>query len=241
MSPAVPDRYRGVWARTLLQTPAARDDSSWVRWLQTAHWHGDLRVPVGAAPARQQGFSGITTVEAGETGEVCAWHREVDFQPPRPDPDAGHVVFEGPDRLIETGVHADYLEVWQRLPDSSGRFIVLETDTRCRLLVAGAWAMRVRPRRAAWPADLAAADTLHDLVLRHPAQAPGWLDFEISFGRLAAGRWTIEQSTLPALRGTELACSIHRVSEGAAELRDAAGGSTWRVAEWISGDADIVN
>lgn len=42
---AVASAYQGVWARTLLETPAGRDTTSWVRWVQTGHWHGGLSEP----------------------------------------------------------------------------------------------------------------------------------------------------------------------------------------------------
>jgi hypothetical protein len=95
---SVPDRYRGVWSRTLLQTPSLRDGHTIVRWLQTSLWHADLRVPVrarlaagdagdhageAARLALQQGFCGVTEVELSHGEEVCAWHRRVDFQPTR--------------------------------------------------------------------------------------------------------------------------------------------------------------
>ena len=65
----VPERYHGVWVRTLLETPEGRDTTTWVRWLQTSQWHADLRVPAGPRPqpspaglAQQQGFCGITQI-----------------------------------------------------------------------------------------------------------------------------------------------------------------------------------
>jgi hypothetical protein len=236
----VPERYRGVWVRSLLTTPTSRDDTTFVRWLQTSRWHADLRVPPEARPDRlalQQGFCGVTTVEVNDGAEVCRWHRRLDFQPPGPHPDAGHIVFEGTERLIETGVHADYLEVWERLPGSTGRFAVLEASqgqAPSMLLVSGEFAMRVRPRHAAWPSDTTTADTLRDLVQRHPAAAPALLDFEISFGRLAQGRLHIAQSSLPALEGSDEACRIERVADDAAVMHGPAGTTPWRVLEWSS-------
>ncbi len=234
----VPDHYRGVWVRTLLTTPSSRDDTTFVRWLQTSRWHADLRVPLAARPddlALQQGFCGVTTVEVNDGAEVCRWHRRLDFQPPGPHPDAGRIDFDGSERLIETGVHADYLEVWERLPGSTGRFAMLEaadSTAPSMLLVSGEFAMRVRPRRAAWPGDTTTADTLRDLVRRHPEAAPALLDFEISFGRLAQGRLSIEQSSLPALEGSDEACRIERVSDDAAVMHGPVGATHWRVLEW---------
>ena len=44
----VPPAYRGVWMRTLLETPEGIDDTAFVRWMQLSHWHADLRVPLAA-------------------------------------------------------------------------------------------------------------------------------------------------------------------------------------------------
>jgi len=234
VSAAVPDRYRGVWMRTLLETPGRREDSTYVRWLQTSRWHADLRVPPAARIAAsqlalQQGFCGVTTVEMIGGTEVCRWHRRVDFQPPGPFPDAGRIVFDGPDRLVETGIHNTYLEVWERLPGSAGRFVVLEAEG-AKLLVAGTHAMRVRPRGMAWPADTSVADTLADLQRRHPHA--GLLDFEISFARLEGGRLAIERSTLPELEGTVEACAIRRRADDEAVVQGPTGDVRWCVLEW---------
>ena len=126
MSPShrnIPDDFRGVWQRILLQTdteathPPVSDSSSWVRWVQTSLWHGDLRIPESARQGRlpralsalgaeqlgalagQQGFVGITQVEALPEGQICTWLRRVDYQPPGRKPDAGWMVFDHPDRI----------------------------------------------------------------------------------------------------------------------------------------------
>ena len=191
----VPERYRGVWVRTLLETPEGHDTTTRVHWLQTEGWHADLRVPQGADPAtpegraRLQGFCGLTRITPGRGGQpdVCTWHRRWDIQPPRSTPDAGHMVFETPDRVIETGVHGPYLEVWERLPGSTGPYAAqAELDGQGRptgeqRFVAGRCAMTVRPRTAAWPADLRPDETLAQLVQRHPEAAAALLDFELVF------------------------------------------------------------
>ena len=91
---AVPPGYRGVWSRTLLETPEGVDDSTFVRWMQLGRWHADLRVPTAARadmPAspltelspqqirqltsQQQGFCGTTEVTIDAAGrELCTWH-----------------------------------------------------------------------------------------------------------------------------------------------------------------------
>jgi len=241
----VPDRYRGVWARRLLEAPDRRDDSTFVRWLQTSAWHGDLRVPVGSAAldvpsalAGQQGFCGVTDISSSQGGEICTWLRRYDFQPPRGGVDAGLMVFESPDRVIETGLHAPYREVWERLPDSTGRFIALAGlddhggDSHHRFLVTGRYAMHVRPRQRAWPPDTLAGQSLGNVLLHHPELALSLLDFEISFGSLEDGVWSIEQSTLPSLRDTRKALTLNQISDTQARIDGTAGAERWQILDW---------
>ena len=232
----VPLSYRGVWSRTLLETPESIDNSTVVRWMQLQRWHADLRIPTAARadmPARpladlndkqvlllasQQGFCGVTEVSRDAAGrELCTWHRQVDYQPPRPTADTGEMVFETPDCVIETGIHGVYREVWHRLPDSAGPLIALQaldapgqpdTPVATRLLMAGQYLMRVVPRNLTGPV------------------------FEISFGRLEGGYWTIEQSTLPELEGQKLACAFERIDRGRAQAFGDLGPVNWSVLEW---------
>jgi hypothetical protein len=248
MTPTIPERYHGVWTRTLLETPDGRDTTTWVHWLQTGLWHGDLRVPADAdrttpsGRAQQQGFGGTTAITRPDAArpEVCTWQRTIDLQPPRSTPDAGHMVFETPDRVIETGIHGTYLEVWERLPGSLGRRIALARldahggPTAERLLVSGRYLMHLRPRSTAWPADLQPDETLADLVQRHPPQATALLDFHIAFGTLGEGGvWAIERATDRALEGRAQACTLQRDSASNATVQ---GGSLlagkWQVLEW---------
>lgn len=230
----VPQRYRGVWMRTLLQTPELKDETTFVRWMQLGRWHADLRIPLAARSGlgagacwpysehqmallvSQQGFCGVTQVEEDTQGEVCTWHRLGDYQPPGSGPDVGHMIFETPDRVIETGVHGVYREIWQRLPQSTGRHIALAESERAdgqpsaRLFLAGRYLMRVRPCPSAWQPE-----------------------FEISFGVLGAGQWRVEQSTRPELEGQSTQLSIRRQDLNLARVDAAwAGTSAWQVLEW---------
>ncbi|MBT9550282.1 MAG: hypothetical protein IV088_05490 [Hydrogenophaga sp.] len=243
----VPECYHGVWARTLLETPGGRDTTTWVRWLQTGLWHGDLRVPADAdrrtpqGLAQQQGFAGTTAITRPDPDqpEVCTWQRVIDMQPPRSTPDAGHMVFETPSRVIETGLHGTYLEVWERLPGSTGRRIALarlDADgqpTAERLLVAGQFLMHLRPRAAAWPADLRPDETLGDVVQRHPDRAAAWLDFDIAFGPMAHGEWAVERATRPELEGQTLPCALHRVDAAHARVERGPLAGRWQLLEWL--------
>ena len=128
----VPDAYLGVWQRLLLRTPQAEDTTSEVYWLQTRDWHADIRVPADRPAcsgktslaqldhvelrglSTQQGFAGVTEV----VGDICRWHRKIDFQPSAGFDDVGRMQFETTNRVLEFGIEQDYFEIWQRLPDS---------------------------------------------------------------------------------------------------------------------------
>ena len=191
MSPVpqgLPPRYLGVWRRTLLCTPERADTTSWVHWLQTEHWHGDLRVPANGNRRQAQGFGGLTSVTRPATAqpEVCTWHRRIDLEPPGPAPDEGHMVFDGDDRVVETGLHAPYLEVWERVPESLGPTLALARGPEHApelFLLAGRCAMHLRPaeRRA---------------------------DLRIAYGLLDGDHWNVTRSTHVEWEGRRMACTL---------------------------------
>lgn len=253
--PMVPARYRGVWQRTLLETPEASDTDTTVFWLQAGRWHADIRLPAGrpdfsgirsladcgpahlAWLAAQQGFAGITTVSAAPDGsEICQWHRLVDFQPPAATPDAGAMRFHG-DELTETGVHADYLETWRRLPDSADGHLVLQLDDPKApppgpmrlLMVAGRHVMHVRSRAAPWPAGVVPGTSLADLA---GAGQAALLDFEISFGERGPDGWKVIRSTLPWREHATIAMRIGRLDGDSLGVDFDGDVQRWRVLEW---------
>lgn len=254
----VPDAYLGVWNRTLLETSSGRDERSRVWWLQTPRWHADLRIPAErpdfsgvtrladcddgqlAWLATQQGFCGVTQVD----GEVCTWHRQLDFQPANGSRDIGRMAFDG-ERVIETGVESDYLEIWERLPHSRGGTAALELVVErgelpsrpAWLFVAGDCFMFVRGRAHPPPS---AVDLSSLIAQARPSRAQllDWLNVEISFGhRSGATPWRIEHSTLPFREGKTLSLAGaiqrrgHQVAiEGNNERR-------WMILDWSLGTA----
>ena len=261
----VPDDLRWVWTCTRVCHPDADPSASapgmapmWARWLQTRQWHAHLRLPAGAleggealdlrrlntaqlaALTHQQAYVGHTQIQAQPEGDLCTWLRRADYQPPASWPETAWLMFDAPDRLLRIGVHAEDTEVWQRLPDSVGRFRCLagldaqgEDDGR-RVLVAGAYAMRVRLRQIAWPRGMRVGFTLAEAMMHQPDQALSWLDQELSFGRCEQGRWTVEHSTLPAHEGRTLRCQMVRDADdpGHAWLEIEGVAERWRVLEW---------
>jgi hypothetical protein len=210
----VPQRYWGVWSRTLLETPELRDTTTLVRWMQLGQWHVDLRVPADPAAALQ-GFSGITQVTQIGAQEMCTWQRLVDYQPPRTTVDEGWMVFKTPEQVEESGIHGVYFEVWDRLPGSTGRRIALAEPQRAdripsaRIFMSGDYLMRVRPAEPLAP------------------------KFEISFGRFVGGRFFIEASTLWALSGNYTDLSLSKISDGDCDVCMDTVCSRWEILEWV--------
>ncbi len=88
----------GLWRRTLLiEKDGSRDTATEVTWLQGVTAFVDSR-----------GFAGTLHDDGG----VFEWRRSVELQPAA-EPDVGEMRWEG-DTLVETGVHADYVEHWVR-------------------------------------------------------------------------------------------------------------------------------
>jgi len=212
----VPERYLGVWQRTLLTTTAGKHDTSTqVYWLQTARLFADLRIPQPVPQtswelANQGGFAGITEVTQPAAGEeLCQWHRAVDFQPPRASKDIGRMLFERPDCVLEDGLDDSYHEVWERLPHSIGRnwgtWLEAADGRQGCLLLAGDCFMFVASRAAPLPA----ASSLAELLDGEANPAP-LLACELSFGRHQYGRrpWHIELSTIPQRVGAMLLPAI---------------------------------
>ncbi|MCX4091106.1 hypothetical protein [Nocardia sp. alder85J] len=117
----------GLWHRSLLATGEIHDTSTDVRWLQGRTRYVDLRRPASRPDftgvrcaaeltaahrdwlATQDGFAGAVE----QRGDIFQWNRTVELTPPGPHPDAGRMYWQD-DILVEVGVHADYLEHWQR-------------------------------------------------------------------------------------------------------------------------------
>jgi hypothetical protein len=217
--PEVSPEYIGVWKRTLLRTPKFEDTTAQVFWMQTKSWHADIRIPhkrhacSGKTTLKdltreellgltaQQGFSGTTLVE----GDICRWLRQHDYQPPSGMNDIGRMEFDGPDRVLEYGVEADYFEIWERVPGSAGdsSAIQLSADPLARLFTAGEFFMLVRPRVGALTQSFSLRELAGD---KDEDELRKLMDFEISFGRRFAedGTGSIELSTLPWRQGMQI-------------------------------------
>ncbi|MFM9836354.1 MAG: hypothetical protein ACKVOA_09660 [Methylophilaceae bacterium] len=225
----VPKPYLGMWRRSLLEQAGVSDTTTTVLVIQTEQYHADIRVPAARPDfketkhledcceeqlswlATQQGFTGITQIK----GNVSQWLRDYDYQPFNHQRDIGEMRFESEDVLVETGVDAEYLEIWNRVLDSNLNLSVSlvmgedrhQTQVPARLFTANNYFAYVRPRTAQLPI----AASMAEAIKQHkpsPETLLDWLDFEISFGEIKdKAHGVITLSTMPFKEGNEVALS----------------------------------
>jgi hypothetical protein len=224
MSGPVPAQLRGLWRRLSLTAPNVNDTTTRVLWLQTASLFADIRIPADRldlssaagfaavsddgliALAAMAGFAGVLEVE----GDICRWRRELDFQPPGGPPDEGRFRLEG-DLLIETGIHADYEEVWRRETPAAPGLAAFRlvagaepADPAGILTLAGDYFLMIRARRNSLPPAPALADLVRsDLASGDRQGAISKLAMPIAFGRVSAGM-VVTLSTEPWREGAPL-------------------------------------
>lgn len=163
----------GLWRRTLLiDTDGSSDATTDVRWLQGRTAFVDLRRP--ADPQAWDGFAGWLR----QDGDVFTWDRFAGLQA-QDNPDAGRMHWDG-DTLVESGVHADYVEHWVLEP-APGPCWALS------LSAPGEQALLVRVGELFGWASSGAGTT------------------EISLGAVAGASWRITDSSDPTRHGVDLA------------------------------------
>lgn len=215
---AVPPRYRGLWRRTCYSEPRKdgaplEDRDTQVYWLQSAHWHADIRIPAGGPDfsgvasladcdrerliwlAGLTAFAGLTRVE----GRFCTWHRLVDMRPGL-DKDIGVMHFDTATELEERHPADRYRERWQReypAGDAAPESVQLTEEGLPAWIQRGRHAFTIAPRPAL--ADdhdlLAPPERLTDDALRVRAA------LAISYARRESDGWRIVLSTQPWRRG----------------------------------------
>jgi hypothetical protein len=216
--------FIGLWRREALILPDGSEDrTTQVFWLQGQSWFVDIRLPADRPAGigrqgfadytdaelielgRMQGFAGIFEVE----GALCRWHRHLDFQPPGGMPDEGNCTWLGPDRLLETGIHADYQEIWQREPAPGAETAAfrLAGDTSGLLVLVGdVFALALDRDLPMVDAPSLAELVEADLAAHDRIRAVRRLGMCIAMGRIegAALRWCVTHATFPWLEGTAL-------------------------------------
>lgn len=153
------DELVGHWQRNWIKAPGHEDYDTAVHWLQSPGIYADIRIPAVrpelgkaralcdlAAPSlglllAAEGFAGTI----GVSNSVCEWDRTINWHGTPQGADIGHMAWDGAGRLIETGVHAEYVEQWRRrtgtpegwlLECAGRRLYVLATQT-CFIAACG--------------------------------------------------------------------------------------------------------
>lgn len=223
----------GPVRRTLLvAADGTRDTTTTVVWLQGPSLFVDLRIPAGerAAVARLDGPADLETASAEVLdalaaregfagrfhldGDLARWDRLVDWHPSTGVLDEGTLARQG-DVVVETGVHAPYVEHWRPEPADAGdatadaadaAAVLLHEDGTGRtgvLVRVGARFGLARGRGVPLPDGTRLADLLRDA---DPPRRAALLDCEVSLGRVEpGGRWVVELSTLPWRPGRDVA------------------------------------
>ena len=255
MTAFVPPELTGVWRREVITTPQGlHDATTQVMWVQTRSWYADIRVPA-TRPIRPgaAGFGDFTPEElvslasvesfAGQlttTPDLCAWRRDLDFQPPAPTPDEGTWKIDDP-VMIERGVHADYEEVWVREPGSQAGLMAFRLDhdaavpgRKGLMVVAGDHFLAILDRPRPLPAgESLAAIVKAELETAGPAAAASRLAMPSCYGRLdGATPWEISLSSWPWLEGQGFwgpRRPVFDADAGTLGWNAAEAGQTWRL------------
>ena len=218
MNSPVPPEYTGLWRREVITAPGFRDETTRVLWLQTATWYVDLRVPAGRPAARGIGLadysveelSALATIQgfAGELAAadgICLWRRDFDRQPPGPIPDEARCAVDG-DVMVEDGLHADYQEIWRRVPASAGPLAAFALEEAAGpgglLVMAGDHLMEFRARPGAPLTGASLAELVEaQLAAGDRAEAEALLDTEICYAAREGEGWRVQLSSHPWREG----------------------------------------
>lgn len=120
------DQIQGHWIRDWIKTPGFEDHTTQVHWMQCGAVYADVRIPLDrpdlkgiaslshAAPnvlaglLLAEGFAGTVTLD----GDHCTWQRAINWHGEPDGTDIGHIAFDDQGRMIESGVEANYTELW---------------------------------------------------------------------------------------------------------------------------------
>ncbi|WP_223423496.1 hypothetical protein [Tateyamaria pelophila] len=140
---------QGHWIRDWIKAPSFEDHTTRVHWAQVGLDYADVRIPrdrpdlsnVSALDAlsaddliklaQAEGFAGHVTLR----GDQCTWHREINLHGTPDAPDVGEISFDAEGRMVETGVHAEYTELWERRLGSDPKAIRFSSVMYAGLLV----------------------------------------------------------------------------------------------------------
>ncbi len=208
-----PEDLQGHWHRAWFKAPGVCDHETAVHWMQAGRIYADIRIPSGRPDVRgaralsdlsdaallrlltAEGFAGTITVE----DDICTWAREINWHGTPETVDRGHMAFEGAGRLIETGVDADYAELWHRRADKRARAMHLTAETRHAYLVTIGKSFVFG---VATPGVAASASMIASLQAGQRSRALHEHFANVfAFGRWLGGRAMVDLCTNPLIEG----------------------------------------
>lgn len=208
-----PDRIEGHWIRTWIKAPGFEDHTTRVHWMQCGLAYADVRIPAerpdlsGAACladldaaallqlARAEGFAGQVTL----TGARCTWHRDINWHGQPDGQDIGDLRFDSAGRMIETGVEADYAELWEHRTSPAKRAqVYCAGGVEAHLVSIGnAFVLGIGTPGAATTKPLIAALETGS----KPADLPRLFDGFHAFGHFDGSRGIADLATNPFAEG----------------------------------------
>ena len=160
------DQLQGHWIRGWIKAPGFEDRTTRVHWMQCGAAYADVRIPAErpdtsgiacladlpaealAQLAGSEGFAGTVTLEDAH----CTWQRDINWHGTPEATDIGHIAFDAQGKMIETGVHADYTELWDNEnPDAKSAYALTGEGYAGTLVIIGTrcvLALDTRGRRA---------------------------------------------------------------------------------------------
>ncbi len=227
---------QGHWRRLWLRAPGFEDAQTAVHWLQCGEVYADIRLPAdspdctGATAladlpdpvllqlAAAEGFAG--TIAVGH--DVCTWDRRINWHGQPETVDAGLLEWDADGRLIETGVHADYAELWERTTGPSEAMHLRATGIEAFLVTVGENFVFGAGRPGA-PRASAALDLLR--VGKRTSELTLFFDLPFVLGRWQGQAGVVLSATNPLLNGTRI------ITNG--------DGVTWHKTGFLGDTADI--
>lgn len=143
------DDLQGHWRRDWIKAPGFEDKTTRVHWAQAGALFADLRIPLERPDVRgvtclaevalpslspllaAEGFAGQITVENNQ----CTWHRRINWHGIPGQPDVGLMSWDDAGGLIEDGVHAEYRELWQNVPQAALRAHAVQSGAMSGVLI----------------------------------------------------------------------------------------------------------
>ena len=210
------DTIQGHWVRRWIKAPGFKDYDTRVHWIQAGTDYADVRIPLHRpdpkaatclaeltakelrALAYTEGFAGHVTLQ----DDTLTWHREINWHGTPDGMDTGKISFNSEGEMIETGVLADYSELWVQNSDTVPSGIRFANDAYQGVLVMTGKVAVVGIGRPMKPTTTSVIALLEDEQI--PPDIVKAFDGLPALCHLSNGRATAVLATNPFLEGQQV-------------------------------------